>query len=194
MLRAFNGECDAAIVKTRWNNEVKMEERIKRAFDAINKMGESHKITIGRSYLDLKLAELRLTFEYNKKKYDENEEQKEIRAQMREEERALQEAEKARDEAEKEELRYEEALEKAKKEIGQLQGEKLEELKQLKADRKSLLEKGTIRITADIMQQKHETYKRMLDGSETEKRFLIRQLIEKIIIFNDGYVKIFVKK
>jgi uncharacterized lipoprotein YajG len=27
MLRAFNGECDAALAKVRWDNIVKMEER-----------------------------------------------------------------------------------------------------------------------------------------------------------------------
>lgn len=129
MLRAFNGECDAAIVKASWNNVVKMEERIKKAFEAINKMGETHKIRISQSYLDLKQSELRLTYEYEKKKHEENEEQKEIKARMREEEKAFKEAEKAREEAENEEIRYQKALEKAKEEIGQLQGEKLEEMK-----------------------------------------------------------------
>ena len=42
MLRAFNNECDAAILKVRWNNADKMEQRIERAYEAINKMGTVH--------------------------------------------------------------------------------------------------------------------------------------------------------
>lgn len=40
MLRAFNGECDAAVAKVRYDNVVAIEERIARAFEAINKLGE----------------------------------------------------------------------------------------------------------------------------------------------------------
>ena len=129
MLRAFNGECDSAILKTRWNNELKMEKRIMKSFEMINKMGETHKIEITNRYLQLKLNELRLTHEYKEKKHEEKEEQKRIKAQIKEEERAQKEAEKAREEAEKEERRYEKALEKARKEIGNLQGVKLEKMK-----------------------------------------------------------------
>ncbi len=78
-------------------------------------------------------------------------------------------------------------------ELQKVAGEKREELKQLEADRKALLEKGTTRITADMIKQKHEDYKKILKSSEIEKRYLIRELIEKIIIFNDGYVKILPK-
>ena len=39
MLRAFNGECDAAIAKVRWNNIGNMEARIEKAYEAINKLG-----------------------------------------------------------------------------------------------------------------------------------------------------------
>jgi len=39
MLRAFNGECEAAIANVSWSNASKMEERIRAAFSAINKLG-----------------------------------------------------------------------------------------------------------------------------------------------------------
>lgn len=38
--RAFNNECDAAISNTRWNNVDRMEQRIEKAYDAINKMNQ----------------------------------------------------------------------------------------------------------------------------------------------------------
>jgi len=103
MLRAFNGECDAAIAKVRWNNIGNMEARIEKAFQAINKLGSTHQITVTKEYFDLKLQELRLEFELQENLYQEKEEQRKIREQMREEEKAQQEIEKARKEAEEEE-------------------------------------------------------------------------------------------
>ncbi|MCB9762835.1 MAG: DUF4041 domain-containing protein [Alphaproteobacteria bacterium] len=118
MLRAFNGECDAAIAKVKFNNAVALTERVRRSFEAINKLGESNKCSLSGPYLELKLAELRLTHEYAEKRHAEREEQREIQAQLREEERAQRELEKAQQDAEKEERRYQKALEKARRELG----------------------------------------------------------------------------
>ena len=52
MLRAFNNECDSAVLKVKWNNVFNLEERIKRAFNAINKLGTIHSIEITKEYLD----------------------------------------------------------------------------------------------------------------------------------------------
>ncbi len=110
MLRAFNGECDSAISKTRFNNVTRLEERIGRSLVAINKLGETNTCRITEAFRDLKVDELRLAHEYAQKKEDEREEQRRIRAEMREEERARKEIQKAQKEAEKEEIRYEKAL------------------------------------------------------------------------------------
>ncbi len=117
MLYAFNGECDAIMVKVKWNNVAKMELRIKQTFDSVNKLGNSHNISITDDYLQLKYKELALTYEYEQKKYEEKEEQRRIREQMREEEKAQKEFERAQRDAEDEEKRYEKALDKAKKEL-----------------------------------------------------------------------------
>jgi chromosome segregation ATPase len=53
MLRAFNGECDAAIAKVRWNNIGNMEARIGKAFEAINKLGSTHQITVTKEYYEI---------------------------------------------------------------------------------------------------------------------------------------------
>ncbi|HEX5871834.1 MAG TPA: DUF4041 domain-containing protein, partial [Longimicrobium sp.] len=103
LLRAFNGECDAAIAKVRYNNFHVMEARIIKAFDAINKLGEVQNCSITRRYLELRLDELSLSHEYQEKLQEEKEEQRRIREQMREEEIAQRELEKARLDAEKEE-------------------------------------------------------------------------------------------
>jgi len=117
MLRAFNNECDAAILKVRWNNIDRMEQRIYKAFDAINKLGSHLHISIQNNFLNLKLNELHLAYEYQEKKQEEKEEQARIREQMREEEKVLKEIEKAKKDAEKEEKQYEKALKEARAEL-----------------------------------------------------------------------------
>ncbi len=128
MLRAFNGECDSAILKVRWDNVLKMEDRIRHAFDTINKTGETVNTSITQEYCALKIEELRLSHELQIKIREEKEEQKRIREDMREEEKARIEIEKAKDEAEKEETRYQKALEKAREEISKSSGAESEKL------------------------------------------------------------------
>lgn len=125
MLRAFNGEVDAAVAKVTWNNVGRMEERIRKSFQAINANGTVNRISISQAYLDLALAELWLTHEFEVKKYEEREEQRAIREQRRDEERALREAERAQQEAATEEARFEKALEKARAEVEKATGDKL---------------------------------------------------------------------
>lgn len=123
--RAFNNECDAVIANVRWNNIVRMEERLRKAHDAIDKMNVSNKIYISDKYLGLKIEELRLTHEYKEKKQQEKEEQAEIRRQMREEAKLQQEVEAA----EKEEQKYQNLLDKARKEAEKAAGAKLDQIK-----------------------------------------------------------------
>lgn len=126
MLRAFNGECDAATAKVTWNNATRMEERVRKAFEVINTLGVVNRISITSAYLDLCLSELRLTHEYEQKKQEEKEEQKAIREQMREEERAQKEFEKAQQDAAVEKERAEKALTAARTELQKASGEHLE--------------------------------------------------------------------
>ena len=127
-LRAFNGECDTLISKVKWNNVKRFEERIKKAYNAINKLGKSNDVHITDEYLKLKLDELHLAYELEHKKQQEKEEQRAIREAQREEERAQREFEKAKKEAELEEKRFQKALERAQKELGLVSGEELEKL------------------------------------------------------------------
>jgi hypothetical protein len=125
MLRAFNGECDAATAKVTWSNAARMEERIRAAFEAINRLGEVNHIRVTQPYLDLCLAELRLTHEYEVKKQEEKEEQRAIREQMREEELARREFERAQREAASEREKAEKALAAARAELQKASGDHL---------------------------------------------------------------------
>ncbi|MBD2426396.1 DUF4041 domain-containing protein [Phormidium sp. FACHB-1136] len=128
VLRAFNGECDAAIGKVKFNNVQTMENRISKAYETLNKLSETTHCEITEYYLQLKLDELYLVHEYQEKRQQEQEEQRIIREQMREEEKAAKEIEKARIEAEKEEKRYQEALEQARREAENARGSAQEKL------------------------------------------------------------------
>jgi hypothetical protein len=128
VLRAFNGESNTLIAKVKWNNVNQMQERIKKSFEAINKLGVNFTISIQEEYLDLKVKELTLEHEFQLKKQREKEELRAIQEQIREEEKAKREFEKAQKDAEKEEKNYQTALDKARKEIAELTGDKHDKL------------------------------------------------------------------
>lgn len=128
ILRAFNGECDAAIGKVKFNNVLVMETRIRKSYEAINKISKSQHSSIAEAYLDLRLRELYLVHEVQEKLQTEKETQRQIREQMREEEQAQREIEKAKLDAEKEERRYADALRKAQQEMQKATGEAQQKL------------------------------------------------------------------
>jgi len=128
LLRAFNGECEAAVADVSWNNVTKMEERVRKSFEAVNKLGEVLSVSVTQQFLALKLDEVRLTHEYEEKRHQEREEQRRIRAQIREEERAQQEINRAREEAELEEARFQKTLERAREEAAKATGAQLQKL------------------------------------------------------------------
>ena len=112
-LRAFNNECDVNIVKTRWNNVDIMENRIRKSHEKINKFNEPNHITIKKEYLDLKIEQLRLTHEYKEKRQEEKENRKEMTRLKREEEKLIQDQKNAAEE----ERKYNNLLERAKKDV-----------------------------------------------------------------------------
>jgi Domain of unknown function (DUF4041)/T5orf172 domain len=125
-LRAFNGECDAAISNTRWNNASAMEKRLHLIRDQINKLNETNSIKITDGYFKLKLQELQLTHEYREKLKYEKEEKAELARAAREEQKLLRDIE----EAEREESKYAKLLEKARIEAGKYEGSKLDQYTQ----------------------------------------------------------------
>lgn len=131
MLRAFNGECDAAIAKIKYNNANSLESRIERSFEAINKLGKSKEIDLDERYLKLKFSELRLVHEHSEKIQEEREEQRRIKEQMREEQKVEKEIGKAMVKAEEEELLRHNALEKARLELAESTGKQHQKLEEL---------------------------------------------------------------
>ena len=66
-LLAFNGECDSLINKVKFNNIERIEDRILKAADRINRLNKRNQISITSHYQSLKLEELRLCYEYELK-------------------------------------------------------------------------------------------------------------------------------
>lgn len=122
MLRAFNGECDAAVAKVRYNNVVSLENRIRRSFEQISKLGETKRIYLSPEFCNLKFEELHLSHEYQQKKQEERELQREIRDRMREEQKVAKEIEKACESADREQELKSRALEEARAELAQQEG------------------------------------------------------------------------
>jgi hypothetical protein len=128
LLRAFNGECEAAIGNLTWNNAQRMERRVRKSFADINKMGLVQHITVTDLYLMLKIEELRMVKELEQKRYEEREEQRRVREQIREEKRTQQEIEQTIQESLSDEEKYAAALDRARNEVAQAMGAKLEGL------------------------------------------------------------------
>ncbi len=131
MLRAFNGECDAAIGKVRYDNVLKLEQRITKSCEEVNKLGHSNRVMITRPYYESKLEELQLVHEHREKLQEEKEEQKRIREELREQEKAEAEIAKFHAQAEKDEAQHERALEKARRELAEATGKQHDKLEAL---------------------------------------------------------------
>lgn len=117
LLRAFNTECDELVNKVKYTNFDISLNRIYKSAEAISKLGSVMNISINPAYLDLKVKELRLAFEYQQKKHEEKEAQKAARAEMREAAKLQKEIEAQRKKIEKEQTHYQTAYEKLLKQL-----------------------------------------------------------------------------
>ena len=67
LLRAFNNECDEVVGKVKYTNFDASLNRINKSAETISKLGTIMGISINRPYLNLKIEELKLAFEYQQK-------------------------------------------------------------------------------------------------------------------------------
>ncbi len=145
MLKAFNGECDSLIANANWSNISKQEEKIKKIFSDINKLGEKTNTELQPEFLKLKREQLFLCYEYEEMKKAEIEAQKEHLRQIKEEQKVIKEAELARLKAEKEKADFEKALKLAQEQLAKANDEeraKYEaQIAQLQADLKEAEER-----------------------------------------------------
>lgn len=117
VIRAFNNECDNIISKVNFKNVEASKNKIEKVFEALNKLTDMQLVSIKYSYLDFKIEELYLKYEYECKVQEEKEEQQMIKERMREEAKALKELENAMKKIEKEETHFNNAIEDINKKI-----------------------------------------------------------------------------
>ena len=182
MLRAFNGECDSAISRLRATNYQSIEDRISRAFTAINKLGAVQACELSPQYLELKIDELRLSHEHALKVQAEREQQRELKEQMRQEAIAARELEKAMQEAEAEEHRRQAALERARQELARAAQE------QQSAERQAELE-AKLKEMEQQLEDAHAASERAISRAQQTKSGHV-YVISNIGAFGEGIYKI----
>ena len=115
VIDAFNGKVDSILSKVKHDNYGVLEQKIKDAYQLVNKNGSAFRDAhILPSYLNARLEELKWATIVQELKKKAAEEQRELRERMREEEKARKEYERAQKEAAKEEAMLQKAMEKAK--------------------------------------------------------------------------------
>ena len=112
ILRAFNNECDDIVSKVRYTNYDASLNRVYKSADAISKLGTIMSISITQEYLDSKISELRLAFEYQQIKQQEKEALQASRAEMKEAAKLQKEIDEQRKLLEKEQTHYQTAYSK----------------------------------------------------------------------------------
>lgn len=110
IIRSFNNECDVLIDKVKFNNIDAYRKRIIKSYEQLNKLNEKMDVAITPEYLETKLDELTLSYEYAVKKQEEKERAKEERERLREEAKLQKEIEAQRKALEKEQQQYQRAL------------------------------------------------------------------------------------
>lgn len=108
-LRAFNSDCEDVISRVKYSNYEMSEKKIRQSAEAIERLGKTFKIGISRAYLNAKIDELTLAFEYQMKKQEEKEAQREARAELREAQKLAKEIAEQRKKIEKEQTHYQSA-------------------------------------------------------------------------------------
>lgn len=124
ILRSFNTECENAIDRVKFNNIDSMNKRIEKSFDSLNKLNKTVLIGLKNEFLDLKIQELYLAYEYQVKKQEEKEEQKRIKEELREQAKLKKELIEAKKNVEKDLKHFKNALDSV---VQQLNNENLDE-------------------------------------------------------------------
>ncbi len=172
-LRCLDNEFKAALAIIDWNNVNRIIQRTKDTFSEINATGSIVKTYLKDQYLNLKIEELRLTYELNQIKQD-------IKEAEREEAQIVREAER-------EEKRIKAAAEKAEKDrklMEKLVAEELSKLESSSEEQKALYE-----LHKQQLHDLREKEKRAVSLAQTTRAGYV-YIISNETSFGEGVVKI----
>ncbi len=174
-LRAFNSDCEDTISKVKYSNYEMSLKKIRQSAESIEKLGKMMSLYITPNYINSKIEELHLAFEYQLKKQEEKENQKAARAELREAARLQKEIEEQRKKVEKEQTHYQTALNKIMQQLA------------LSPDNPELLQKKT-----ELENQLTEIDKTLndIDYREANQRAGYVYIISNIGAFGENIYKI----
>lgn len=155
ILRTFNVECENVISSVKHSNYENSEKRIKKSFEQLNKLNNHLGVNIKNAYLDLKLEELKLAYDYAVKK----EEEKELLREAREKEKEEKKLKKA---LEKERKKFERENETINSEIEEIKAQ----MAQVASDEKAKLEAEIAKLQA-ALDKNNEEVKKINEWQET---------------------------
>ena len=114
MIRGFNGEADALLVKISVSNIDQKTKSLEKTYEQLNKLYKKNEIAITRNYLQLKKDELILAAEYELQKEEEKQLLREQREQEREDKKLQDEIKTKRKQVEKDRNHYNNMIKKVK--------------------------------------------------------------------------------
>ncbi|WP_461213935.1 DUF4041 domain-containing protein [Lacticaseibacillus sp. GG6-2] len=122
LIRSFNVECEAAINKVTYSNFDRIATRIQKSFDQLNKLNDPNGVRLTSDYLESKLDELHLAYEYETKKQDEKDALREQREREREEKQAQKQIQTAQKKLDKDLDHYKKAFIELQEKLATLEG------------------------------------------------------------------------
>ncbi|KEA46096.1 hypothetical protein CR66_04875 [Campylobacter mucosalis] len=177
MIKTYNIECDFLIEKVTPSNFSKTLEKIWGLATEIEKISPTLEIVFNDKYIELKMQECELVYQYKLKKQEEKEEQILIRERMNEEKRANAEYQKAIDDAKKEEEIYEKLLNKVKL-----------ELEYATSEEKALKEKQIEELEAKLKEAEANSQRAISLAQQTKRGYIY--IISNIGSFGENVYKI----
>ena len=123
VLRTFNLETEIIISKVKHSNIDSSKKRIRKSFDQLNKLNKRWDLNISVPYLNLKLDELNVAYEYEVKKQEEKELLREAREKEREEKKLKKELDREKKKFNKENDKINSEIEKIKEKLAKVAAE-----------------------------------------------------------------------
>jgi predicted transport protein len=177
LMRAYNAECDSLVSKVKFSNIDRTVDNIRKMAYTINRQGTVMGIEIPDSYVELKVKEAYIAYEYARFKQEEKERISEERARQREEAKLAKEIAEERKKLEKERKQYKGALQAVLEQLKHADPEKKADLEAKRKELESHLS-DVDKAFADV------------DYREANQRAGFVYVISNIGSFGDGVYKI----
>lgn len=117
ILRSFNNETEVIINKVKHSNVESSKKRIQKSFDQLNRLYERENVSLTKSYLNLKVDEMNIGYEYEVKKQEEKELLREEREREREEKKLQKKLEKEKNKFNRENDKLQKEINKVRDEL-----------------------------------------------------------------------------